>query len=795
MVLGCILALLGIFVVPSIAHAGFGEQVFDMVMRVFASLMYLILYISAYLVSWLAKALDFLVRFQLDGNLFVVVELWKIVRDFANMFFIVILIIMAFATIFDVGMLNIPGLGGIDGRKLIAQFIIVALLINFSLTIGSLVIGAANAVNNVFLASIGDISNRLGQSLNPSYTILGVIPEKINTTSLRSTIPQASAELTTISHVVKMFFSVILTLIILFSLIVANFFALFRIPVIWMLLVFSPIAWLSSILPSTRKINQDWWAKFMGWNVYLPVFLFFLYFGLYFMSYQDRVIAGLAEGYTAKVVTGNDTFGDFALANLQTIFFYFIAAFTLIGGTSFAVKAASGGGKALENVVGWGKGFAEGLPVFNRYRAGKEVLQKEFQEIQKEGIGRLKVGGKELREQTIFGAPVGKGLSKLYEGEKGREALREKMGARLGLKGFEDDKLLTKKITDKKKDFREKDVSAEKLLGNLESLKNRTDLEGKAEYYASAEALLEKKRLAFENANPILERYKRDSKASAGAFQDRLADQIIDKANKESYQSKQEFDAAFNALPGDTRERFLRAAESRNMAWAVEARLGALSKEYADEVKRRKEKGLAAGKPDEAVLEDVFTESIDGTNPNRFRTKVVPIVDGTTGKVINPKSPEAEKVLIDALAGGYSNRDIQNLMGDPGMNVDAISKIRSKPKLEDAEKKYLDKVEKIYKALGLQLNEKRILDIGKNLTAQQRKNFDALLKDVMANIKSGGSYKADFDNLKKVRSEAKQAAREFTEAIGDSVREAAEPERSRRKGGRAGFTPPGSSTS
>src|SRR3989338_6572962 len=66
-----------------------------------------------------------------SGGIAVIDESWKIMRNFANMFFIVALILMAFATIFDV----LPGAAKYNARALFGRFLLTALLINFSLVL------------------------------------------------------------------------------------------------------------------------------------------------------------------------------------------------------------------------------------------------------------------------------------------------------------------------------------------------------------------------------------------------------------------------------------------------------------------------------------------------------------------------------------------------------------------------------------------------------------------------------------------------------------------------------------
>src|SRR2546428_5207811 len=108
----------------------------------------LVQYMVAHMVSGVALALNGAVSLSMSAtkDITVVNDSWGVMRDFANMFFIVALIIMAFATIFDVFPQYSFG-------RLIVDFVISALLINFSLVIGEFVIDVSQTLSNIFLTA------------------------------------------------------------------------------------------------------------------------------------------------------------------------------------------------------------------------------------------------------------------------------------------------------------------------------------------------------------------------------------------------------------------------------------------------------------------------------------------------------------------------------------------------------------------------------------------------------------------------------------------------------------------
>lgn len=93
--------------------------------------------------------LDNLFKFNtqlLPNSMSVVYSGWTAMRDIANSIFILILLWIALTIIF-----NIENLGG---KKLLARLLVIALLINFSLTMVSLVFGFANALAKPFQNAI-----------------------------------------------------------------------------------------------------------------------------------------------------------------------------------------------------------------------------------------------------------------------------------------------------------------------------------------------------------------------------------------------------------------------------------------------------------------------------------------------------------------------------------------------------------------------------------------------------------------------------------------------------------------
>jgi hypothetical protein len=137
--------------------------------------------------SGLAKLLDtvtvglqWILSLKIVGGITVVTTAWTILRDFCNMFFIVILVLIAFGTIFNAtGWLKQFYIG-----TAIAPLIIGAIVINFSLAIGKTATLASNQVAQIFINIMPDMGNTLIRILKPQQFVLAPTRAPIVTTDI-----------------------------------------------------------------------------------------------------------------------------------------------------------------------------------------------------------------------------------------------------------------------------------------------------------------------------------------------------------------------------------------------------------------------------------------------------------------------------------------------------------------------------------------------------------------------------------------------------------------------------------
>ncbi|PIR04343.1 MAG: hypothetical protein COV59_01250 [Candidatus Magasanikbacteria bacterium CG11_big_fil_rev_8_21_14_0_20_39_34] len=183
---------------------------------------------------------------------------WIMVRDIANMFFVVALLIIAFMTIL--------GAGGYEWKKAMGKLVFGAIFINFSNLICGLIIDAAHVFTITFLSAIvnaagGNLINMF--KLDKIYNM--VQDDSLLSNNLRMEVLAAA--------IVMAFFAVAAAYTIGAYLLVM----VARVVVLWTLIILSPLAFLLHAFPKGEKYASEWWTEFIHHVVAAPVMVFFLW--------------------------------------------------------------------------------------------------------------------------------------------------------------------------------------------------------------------------------------------------------------------------------------------------------------------------------------------------------------------------------------------------------------------------------------------------------------------------------------------------------------------------------------
>jgi len=266
---------------------------------------------------------------------------WVLVRDITNMFFVVVLLLVAFGTIL--------GLEQYEWKKMLVKFFFAAIIVNFSRTICGLIIDIAQVVMVTFVNGIaatagGNLINALGLtnifslSSDASYSG-GAIDYQI--------FGAAVAAVT--------FSAITMAMMFVFVYMLAA-----RLIVLWILIVLSPIAFVFSIIPQTEKYASQWWSEFGNYVIVGPVVVFFMWlaFAVVGGGNVQEEIANYSQVPDAnKRLDGVQNIVSKAM-DWNNMANFVIGIGILLVGAKTAQSLGTIGGSAMSNATDFGKKVA-----------------------------------------------------------------------------------------------------------------------------------------------------------------------------------------------------------------------------------------------------------------------------------------------------------------------------------------------------------------------------------------------------------------------------------------------------
>lgn len=227
-----------------------------------------------------------------EGNQFVGYG-WTIIRDFVNMFFIIILIIIGLSTSLQVETYK--------WQKTLPRLVIVALLINFTPTILGVIIDGSNFMMNFFVGSENSIA-RESAFVVKTRPLFDTLASNLNGVSWARFTSEAIDPIATM--LMFTFFNLIVGITYLFY---GAIFAL-RYVALWLLIIISPFGLFCYILPATQDFFRTWFRWFIGWSIAGIVGGLFLHLGEVMRVYIDHHIqvpsthhAGISVGAFAHI--------------------------------------------------------------------------------------------------------------------------------------------------------------------------------------------------------------------------------------------------------------------------------------------------------------------------------------------------------------------------------------------------------------------------------------------------------------------------------------------------------------
>lgn len=285
-------------------------------------------------------------------NIPAVYSLWQFIRDFFNLFFILILLFSAFATIFQVDSFNI--------RNIYKSVLLVALLINFSFPITRLLIDVANVPMYYFINDV--IGNGTGKGgMIAMNNLLG----KAGIAAGTQTVEGEN------NNIVPILMSIIFAFLFAISLVVLSVMLIVRLIALTLLLIFSPIGFASSLLPGLGSYGREWWSSFWKYAFFGPVAALMLVVSLKFLEASGGAFASMREASTNVSVNESG-----ATSIAQMIFFTFpiILIWATIGiANKFSIAGAATVTGMGYSVANWTRKKIQGAALGTAKLAGRKV--------------------------------------------------------------------------------------------------------------------------------------------------------------------------------------------------------------------------------------------------------------------------------------------------------------------------------------------------------------------------------------------------------------------------------------
>jgi hypothetical protein len=357
-----IAAVLILFVAPIFAHAGFaawvgftGENLF----YVIGVLGTFVVSIMGYLLNKVQAIFELILNENINftSHLEVIKVGWKLSRDVVNMLFVVVVFAIAITTILRLQ-------GSFLTKDTLFRLVMMAILVNFSLVIGGLVIDASNALGIQFYNAIRGNDGKISSVIMGHTGLQNAF--KVETTDTPTPTPAS----TNMHWAILAWSNAILISMLVFIFVVATMLFFVRFVALMFLLMLAPLAFVSHILPSTEQHWSKWWKELTNHAFFFPAFMFLLYFALAFSGNIQKAAQATGPG-------GNLIENDSLLLAYGFTIAVLMASLTLgksmgVYGADTAMAWARQGRKMAIGAVGWTAGKAVGAGI---QRSG--VLENE----------------------------------------------------------------------------------------------------------------------------------------------------------------------------------------------------------------------------------------------------------------------------------------------------------------------------------------------------------------------------------------------------------------------------------
>ena len=368
----------------------------------------------------LLKAIDILIKIANYGDFLnapIVEKGWVVIRDLGNIALVFAVLAMAFATIFK--------RGAYQFSSIMVKILVAALLINFS----KFLTGLAISVSQVFMMEfVRAFQTAAAGNLTYGFGIHDLLAFRETATGGAfgaSSTGLDVNEWSILGAVVLGALMVGVAFVIVLSMAIM---LMVRILVLWFLVMFSPIAFLATVLPPQLSGYSSMWRKeLVKWLIAGPMVAFMLWLSLAVISEmtEEKRIINLSLQSAASKGTAQNSSDWTAFANkvsgTQNMVDYLVTAGLMMAALVIASKTSVAGASFANNAFGKIKGYGEKTLAYGKRGALGLVKAPVKGAWRKSNIPHIVGGGVDKFKKSKY-AGRWMGLDKKHTEEK--EAMR-----------------------------------------------------------------------------------------------------------------------------------------------------------------------------------------------------------------------------------------------------------------------------------------------------------------------------------------------------------------------------------
>ncbi len=376
-------------------------QFLTWIMTLFTSLIGKVLMLLINLLLWVSSYNQFIHTTAVDIG-------WSVVRDIANIFFVIIMLTIALGTLFNVQTY--------EYKKLLPKLMAAVILVNFS----KMIVGLAIDVGQVIMLTFVHVYEKVGAgaivnglSLQSMFDLKELVEDKGGKGGINYWTLFGSASLALIMLIVASV--VVLQLVVVL---------LFRIIMLWVLVIFSPIAFVASVLPTSplQKVNffGQYWNYLSKYIIIGPVLAFFLWLSFSIMQTVNQK----NDEHIIDLQHSKDNVAFFAteISSPDNLFDYMTTIALLLASLMITQQMGVMGGSMGMNAVNKMKGMASKAAV--GAASWSLVGRKDKAGVRRGGLlGAANWGDRHLWEAK--GTSPYRTLKKWREGRKQRQTWKE----------------------------------------------------------------------------------------------------------------------------------------------------------------------------------------------------------------------------------------------------------------------------------------------------------------------------------------------------------------------------------